>query len=113
MTLTEWKALALKATKGPWEARPWPEEPVSDDDWWLTDGLTNLGYEMSKADAQFCAASSPERVIELLDALERWSRARKIVLTYDDRSNADFKAAWNELSEAEWALAALSESQNP
>lgn len=48
-------------------------------------------------------------ITALREALERWVIARKTVLTLADRTSAaEFKVAFNELSEAEWALAALS-----
>lgn len=72
--------LAEKATSGPWEARPmmylqgdsWVEGDESD--WFITDGESNLGGEINKANAAFIAAarnSLPAIAAALIEASER------------------------------------------
>lgn len=80
MTPTEWKALAMKATKGTtWGAKGWQADH-SEDGPGATPrycvGANGIGHfpvawVYEEHDAAFIAASSPERVIELLDENER------------------------------------------
>jgi hypothetical protein len=47
--------------------------------------------------------------VTLRKALDRWARARLVVLTFG-ATDAGFKAAWHELGEAEWSLAAIAKA---
>ena len=60
-------------------------------------------------DEQETFSSLLQRIRELEEALRRWIAVRKPLLARpEDMSRHDFKAAWQELSEAEWNLVALS-----
>lgn len=50
---------------------------------------------------------------DLMAALKRWFEARKAVLSYEEHSSADWKAAWSELGNAEAALAKFYISDSP
>ena len=78
MTLTEFRALAERATPGPWSAYK-DSDGFGGYDWTVGEDIEKVAQHLEKDDAAWIAAASPTAIIALIDRLEGSELSLRVV----------------------------------